>query len=271
MRGTVQALKRLAAHLRGMSDMNMTPAQAAQQNNRDDGGRYAHRHRAEVDLDLNPRATSDDVVRVIFDDVDHPAPNFCQYLTEYQPQPAWVALDCRDGRMFSGYSGDNLIPLAVWHGHVQRWTVAPEMTGAALNDLMAEMAQKARPLVECYESRWDGNNMVATWPDLTEEEIYALEDDLQGLADEYSEDRSNLATVITRWDSLGWIDGFRDEMSADTTDEQIELWVAEWSDTKIHQEYLDGVVYVEPEVVDAFRDSLTGYRDRLRAERDDEN
>ena len=113
-----------------------------------------------------------------------------QYAGQNRPQDVYVTLDCANGRLTAECSSEigSGIPVAVCHGHVQRWSI-PALTADAANSLIEEIAPFAERMVAGYERVWDGNNHVAAFSDDADEAddaIISLCDRARADADEHS-------------------------------------------------------------------------------------
>ena len=93
------------------------------------------------------------------------APLYHKYPRQHQPQGAYIELDCQTGAVAADWNGEigNAIPFSVYHGHDRRYAVPCEITGKALAELLedAEFLALLQRVVNGYDPRWDGHNMVA--------------------------------------------------------------------------------------------------------------
>jgi hypothetical protein len=103
------------------------------------------------------------------------APLFCQYAGELQPQPAFIELNLEDGTLDADYSGvlGSGVPVKVFYGKIQRFSVPSDIAGKALESFIHEHAPLFERVCQGYEDVWDGNNYVAR-----------LTDDAQGAIEE---------------------------------------------------------------------------------------
>jgi len=160
-----------------------------------------------------------------------------RYPHQTAPQPCYVALDCRTGRMWAAHSGEigNGVPTDVFHGHVQRWSIPPLKADAA-NRLMDSLEALAQRVCDGYKDDWNGRNHVATFDDGHTDECDAecdrehfdtaagaLEDIERTLEQIDDED------AVSAWDANMWLAGIGSlaaqcrelGITATTTDEEL--------------------------------------------------
>lgn len=103
-------------------------------------------------------------------------PLYVQYAGQSQPQGAYIALDCRDGQVWADYNGEvgNAVPMDVWHGHVQRFSVPASTDGRTINWLMDTLRPEFATIASGYEEVWDGSNHVARFGDEAEAALSKL-------------------------------------------------------------------------------------------------
>jgi len=97
------------------------------------------------------------------------APLYHKYSGQIAPQGAYIELDCRTGILSASWNPEigNAVPMAVYHGHVQRYGITQFLSRAALADVLNDpyLIRLAGKVCSGYSERWDGNNMVADFSD----------------------------------------------------------------------------------------------------------
>lgn len=90
-----------------------------------------------------------------------PTELFKQYPDELAPQPVYIELDLRDGRMLAEHQGEigGGVPIGVHHGFRRRYDI-PTVTGEAANRLMHKLAPLADRVLADWHEHWDGSNHV---------------------------------------------------------------------------------------------------------------
>jgi len=100
---------------------------------------------------------------------DHPL--YMVYPQQFNPQDAYVQLDCDDAEMNAdwnaavGYS----IPMPVYHGRIKRYPVSPYLTSEEVNKLMEGILPLAQRVVDGYTCEWDGHNLVGKFSEDSQE------------------------------------------------------------------------------------------------------
>lgn len=92
-------------------------------------------------------------------------PIFCQYSGQYQPQPAFIELDCDLQVLRAGYSGEigNAVPASVYDQRILRWRIDPHLTCRAIRELFRQVRDDAELIIAGFEVRWNGSNHVGTY------------------------------------------------------------------------------------------------------------
>ena len=87
-----------------------------------------------------------------------------------------VYLDLRTGVLYvdSTHRSETGTPSAVWHGHVNRWSL-PALAGDQYDEILKEIRPHAEVLVDAYVSEWDGNNWRGQWRKHSADEAAAAE------------------------------------------------------------------------------------------------
>ena len=129
------------------------------------------------------------------------APLYVRYDRQTKAQPAHIELQ-QDGTLSAGVCGEigNAVPEDVWHGRRLWWGIAAEMTGAAVAELLQEIAPLAQRVLDGWDEKWDGNNNVGTLTDDAQE----AHDEIEAVCNETgkSEDRASV------WDAAEWLDSY---------------------------------------------------------------
>ena len=162
---------------------------------------------------------------------------FAHYDRQTEPQSCYIELDCQTGLLSASYNAEigNAVPFSVYHGHDRRYSI-PCLVADAANALMSEIAPLAQRVLDGYSSHWDGNNHVARLDDdasKADEAIEAMCDNL---------DPADGETVVG-CDASEWLYGWDrlDEITAGTTDEQIDAMESEITAETDENIYLRGV------------------------------
>ena len=87
-------------------------------------------------------------------------PAYCKYDGQFQPQPAYIYLDLRDGECGIDYNADigNAKPAEYWHGIVRTFPVNPRTPADELLALINDNAETFQRLLDAGSVEWDGNN-----------------------------------------------------------------------------------------------------------------
>lgn len=148
-----------------------------------------------------------------------------QYSGQHKPQPCCVSLNCATGRLTAEYDAEigNGVPFAVYHGHVQRWSI-PALKADVANALLREIAPLAERMIAGYERVWDGHNHVAEFSEDADE----ADDAIIALCNRVTEDADERSTVQV-WDASDWFAGIGNaadqcealKITAETTDDEL--------------------------------------------------
>ena len=165
-----------------------------------------------------------------------------QYAGQNRPQDVYVTLDCANGRLTAECSSEigSGIPVAVCHGHVQRWSI-PALTADAANSLIEEIAPFAERMVAGYERVWDGHNHVAEFSEDADE----ADDAIVALCNRVTEDADEHSTVQV-WDASEWFGGIGNAaaqcealgITAETTDDELRT-IADAADVEAADDDVD--------------------------------
>jgi hypothetical protein len=103
------------------------------------------------------------------DRLEGKAPLYQKYSGQFNPQPAYIELDCRNGELMADYSGEigNAVPFYYWHGLAVRWDVSAETSGASIRELFANQGflETCQRILDGFDEHWDGNNHVGHYND----------------------------------------------------------------------------------------------------------
>ena len=148
-----------------------------------------------------------------------PAELFDQYMGQLAPQPVYIQLDLRSGRMLADHQGEigGGMPMEVWHGFLRRYDI-PILTGEAANRLMRQLTPLADRVLSDWHEHWDGNNHVPVLGD----DASAAEEDIADLTavESFSE-----RDVVACWEIADAVNG--EEISEygitrDTSNERLQ-------------------------------------------------
>ena len=115
----------------------------------------------------------------------HPSgrnPVLCHYSRQNRPQPAYIELNTRNGRVSADYNAEigNAVPSAIWHGHVRRFGIDPHSTCRSIRLMVSTIRPHLETVLNGAEEFWNGNNWVTR---LSEEALRAEEFIHQTLAE----------------------------------------------------------------------------------------
>jgi len=186
------------------------------------------------------------------------------YPQQCQAQPCYIELECETGRLRADYNGEigNAVPVSVWHGHDQRWTI-PALTADSANKLMAEIKPLAQRVVDGYESECDGSNHVARFDDDAKSAIEEIERKIESWDGE----------MVKMWAVADWY-----ESATHWNDEKTACEIGDWTITaettgteigKIAHEM--NIDLVGEDEIDGFDDDPRDFLTKIREEcRDNE-
>ena len=164
---------------------------------------------------------------------DDPAPLYCRYRNEINPQPAYVIMT-EDGTVTADYSGEigNGVPMYVWHNRTLRWRVPSTIRGSCLAEKLQspEVAALLQRVHDGHTVEWDGSNYAGKLTADAQAADEALE---KALA--YPDGQDNVAV----WDVNDFLFGgcALPELWPDSLDAAVEQLTAESEREGI---YLDG-------------------------------
>jgi hypothetical protein len=136
-------------------------------------------------------------------------------------QDCYVELDCRDGALQADWNAEigNAVPMPVWHNHILRWGI-PALRPAAADELLVRLTPQAQRVVDGYDTKWDGNNTVATYSD----DAAQAAEEINDICEALGEDPAAPGLLIV-WDAGEWYaTGGTDHLgvTATTTDAELE-------------------------------------------------
>ena len=100
-------------------------------------------------------------------------PAYCHYAGQYQPQPAYIAVDIRRGKVYPDYNGNiggGCSP-DEWYGLIQKFPIPAAMHRSELIELMNDNVEFFQKVIDAYEEEWNGSNYVAKIKSGVSEEI----------------------------------------------------------------------------------------------------
>lgn len=175
---------------------------------------------------------------------------------QHEAQPVYVSLDCRTGKLTAAWSGTvgGGVPADVWHHLTLRWKI-PALTVDAAETLLDQLEPLAQRVLDGFEARFDGHNLVGTLSDDAAEAREAISDLCYPR-------RFDECDTQQRWEAGDWYAATpRRQLLADsgltasTTDEQL-------ADIVRHEESSVN----EPYLVDGIEAFWSDLRDELRAD-----
>lgn len=103
-------------------------------------------------------------------------PVYAQYGGQCMPQPAYLELDIRDGKLTADYSGEvgNAVPSSVWHDLVLRFKLMPETTADQIEKIINENAEMLQKILDGAEVVWNGSNWVGQFTDEAQDVIDSI-------------------------------------------------------------------------------------------------
>ncbi|MFB7359601.1 hypothetical protein [Streptomyces gardneri] len=191
-----------------------------------------------------------------------------QYDGQSEPQPAYLELDLKNGRLYA--DTDSVVgsgsPASVYYGFDRRYGI-PALTGEAADRLMEEIRPLVQRILADWEEVWDGNNMVARLGDDAAEAEEEIEEIVGRYENEYDVDPADKIAV---WDLDGAVNGQEAEeydITKDTSDERLDEIAL---DIRTNLAGCDSDSRtVNTVVVEGLEEYLQGLRDNAGA--DDEN
>lgn len=142
--------------------------------------------------------TADATIEIVYVESDTELHH--HYSGQSSPQDCYVWLNCETSKLGATHNAEigNAVPVAVHHGHTQRWSI-PTLKADAANALLEEIAPLAARVVAGYSSEWDGSNHVADFDadaEAAREEIDTLCERATNGADE--------SDTVNVWQARDW-------------------------------------------------------------------
>ncbi len=174
-----------------------------------------------------------------------------QYPGQFEPQPTFIELDPEGTVVSARYNAEigNAVPMAVYHGRIRRYSLPVPLKADAANELMEELMPLFERVCDGFETVWNGNNTVGK---LTDDAI-AAEEEIEKITDAIDAESSGIAY----WDVADYLQDADLDITAETTDEELEAKATEW------EEYAEGEdVAINGDVLEY----LTEKRDEMKDE-----
>jgi len=190
--------------------------------------------------------------------VETPGELYC-HIQGHQPQPCYIEVDLESGTISATYDPEigGAIPKSVWTGYVRRFRIPP-LTADVANATMEKIKPLVETMLDNWEEEWDGNDWRAH---LLPEGLRAQEQ-ISELVEE-NPDYWFPEDVVFPLEEVDWFPYVKDEVTADSTNEQLEELARE-TVADLEKGVPSGVL---PD--DAYEDileRLTSYREELREE-----
>ena len=124
-----------------------------------------------------------------------PAPLFNLYAGQTSPQPTFIALDCREGRLFGDFNAEigDACSNDVREGRMLVWGVHPAIRDNALQYLLDRIAPLAQQVLDGYTEDFDGANWWGSLDASAHEASEEIERHCKGV----SEDPENIMGVFS--------------------------------------------------------------------------
>jgi hypothetical protein len=90
-------------------------------------------------------------------------PVYCQYPGQYQPQPAYIKVDIRSGRVWPDYNGNigGGRSSDEHHGLIQRFSIPAQLHRSEIAELLEDNLSFFQKVLDSYCEEWNGSNYVA--------------------------------------------------------------------------------------------------------------
>lgn len=194
--------------------------------------------------------------------VETPGELYC-HLQGHQPQPCYIEVDLEEGTISATYDPEigGGVPKSVWTGYIRRFRIPP-LTAEVANATMEKIKPLVETMLDHWDEEWDGSDWRAH---LLPEGLRAQEQ-----ISELLEEDTNYwlpEDVVFPLDEVDWFPYVKDEVTADSTNEQLEELA--------HRTVADLEMGVPSGVLpdDAYEDileRLLDYRDELKEEEEEE-
>lgn len=194
--------------------------------------------------------------------VETPGELYC-HLQGHEPQPCYIEVDLEGGTISATYDPEigGGVPKSVWTGYIRRFRIPP-LTAEVANATMEKIKPLVETMLDHWDEEWDGSDWRAH---LLPEGLRAQEQ-----ISELLEEDTNYwlpEDVVFPLDEVDWFPYVKDEVTADSTNEQLEELA--------HRTVADLEMGVPSGVLpdDAYEDileRLLDYRDELKEEEEEE-
>lgn len=102
------------------------------------------------------------------DDTTPRFPVYHKYGGQFQPQPAYIFLDLRDGECGADYNGEmGSVPVVQWHNIVLTFPISAETKADQIEQIINDNAEKFQAILDDSEVVWDGSNNVGSFGEKT--------------------------------------------------------------------------------------------------------
>jgi len=152
-------------------------------------------------------------IRKLDTEIRHPL--YHHYDGQFQPQPAYLEIDLESGVVEVDYSEviGGGVGMRVWNNVVLRYPINPDLVTSELNELLDKIEPLADQIVAGSECRWDNSNWCGF---LCTTEAEDANTKIERICDELYTQSGGVMPAVH------FFQGSIDDLSASTTDEQIE-------------------------------------------------
>lgn len=97
-------------------------------------------------------------------------PVFCQYPGNFEAQPAYILLDCKEEKLYADHHhGDRyVVPANVYYGHVVRWEIPADTSRRKIVKILKLIQSIAEEIIDGYATHYDGDNYYGQLSDEAE-------------------------------------------------------------------------------------------------------
>lgn len=190
--------------------------------------------------------------------VETPGELYCHF-QGHEPQPCYIEVDLEGGTISATYDPEigGGVPKSVWTGYIRRFRIPP-LTAEVANATMEKIKPLVETMLDHWDEEWDGNDWRAH---LLPEGLRAQEQ-----ISELLEEDTNYwlpEDVVFPLDEVDWFPYVKDEVTADSTNEQLEE-LAHRTVADLEMGVPSGVL--PDEAHEDILERLLSYRDELREE-----
>jgi len=108
------------------------------------------------------------------------APVYTKYQGQFSPQPAFIELDCRNGRLRAEYDSEigGAVPMYHYLNLTIRWSIPPEASASSIEKLFKNQSflDRCDTILDGFEEVSDGSNTVGRYSDAAQEAIEEAEE-----------------------------------------------------------------------------------------------